>query len=102
MKAIDVARGEARARAWELAGQLAPDHAVSVDRSLVIDVDATLVTGAFGQGAGEADVQEGLRVHPLRGFADQGPTGTGEPPAMSLRPGNAGSNTAADHVIVLR
>ena len=30
------------------------------------------------------------------------PTGTGEPLAILLRPGNAGSNTAADHITVLR
>ena len=29
------------------------------------------------------------------------PTGTGEPLAILLRPGNAGSNTAADHKAVL-
>ncbi len=35
-------------------------------------------------------------------FADHGPAGTGEPLAVLLRPGNAGSNTAADHITVLR
>ncbi|MFD5234658.1 hypothetical protein ACFWJ5_40460 [Streptomyces qaidamensis] len=30
-------------------------------------------------------------------FVDHGPGGTGEPVAALLRPGNAGSNTAADH-----
>ena len=34
-------------------------------------------------------------------FVDHGPEGTGEPLAVLLRPGNAGSNTAADHVAVL-
>jgi hypothetical protein len=36
--------------------------------------------------------------HPLMGFVDHGPGGTGEPVAALLRPGNAGSNTAADHI----
>ncbi len=31
-------------------------------------------------------------------FVDHGPGGTGEPVAALLRPGNAGSNTAADHI----
>jgi len=31
-------------------------------------------------------------------FADHGPGGNGEPLAIMLRPGNAGSNTAADHI----
>jgi len=35
-------------------------------------------------------------------FLDHGPTGTGEPLAILLRPGNAGSNKAADHITVLR
>lgn len=35
-------------------------------------------------------------------FVDHGEYGTGEPVAMLLRPGNAGSNTAADHVTVVQ
>jgi hypothetical protein len=38
----------------------------------------------------------------LRAFCDHGPDGTGEPLAVLLRPGNAGSNTAADHPVVIR
>src|SRR5512144_1768905 len=53
---------------------------------------------AFGQGGRGADVQARLRPPPLWAFADHGPDGTGEPLAVLLRPGNAGSNTAADHV----
>jgi len=34
----------------------------------------------------------------LRGIVDHGVEGTGEPLAMQLRPGNAGSNTAVDHI----
>jgi Transposase DDE domain group 1 len=37
----------------------------------------------------------------LCAFVDHGAAGTGEPLAMLLRPGNAGSNTAADHKAVL-
>lgn len=36
--------------------------------------------------------------HPLMGFVDHGSGGSGEPVAGLLRPGNAGSNTAADHI----
>ena len=35
-------------------------------------------------------------------FLDHGPSGTGEPLALRLRPGRAGSNTAADHIRVTR
>lgn len=40
--------------------------------------------------------------HPLTAFADHGPGGGGEPLALLLRPGNAGSNTAADHIEATR
>jgi hypothetical protein len=40
--------------------------------------------------------------HPLTVFADHGAAGSGEPLAIVLRPGNAGSNTAADHIAVTR
>ncbi|MFS4098057.1 IS1380 family transposase, partial [Streptomyces sp. AF1A] len=40
--------------------------------------------------------------HPLTAFVDHGPGGTGEPVAALLRPGNAGSNTAADHITTAR
>ena len=40
--------------------------------------------------------------HPLTAFADHGPDGSGEPLAIMLRPGNAGSNTAADHIEITR
>lgn len=46
--------------------------------------------------------KKGYGFHPLCVFADHGPDGTGEPLAILLRPGNAGSNTAADHITVLR
>ena len=35
-------------------------------------------------------------------FADHGPGGAGEPLAILLRAGNAGSNTAADHIAATR
>jgi hypothetical protein len=40
--------------------------------------------------------------HPLTVFADHGPAGSGEPLAIMLRAGNAGSNTAADHIEATR
>ena len=44
LAAIDSARAGSRQRAWQLAGQHAPDHATSAKHPLVIDLDATLVT----------------------------------------------------------
>ncbi len=38
----------------------------------------------------------------MTAWADHGPDGSGEPLAIILRPGNAGSNTAADHIEATR
>jgi len=43
----------------------------------------------------------GYGFHPLCAFVDHGGAGTGEPLSIMLRPGNAGSNTAADHIAVI-
>ena len=40
--------------------------------------------------------------HPLAAFADHGAAGSGEALAIVLRSGNAGSNTAAEHVEAAR
>jgi hypothetical protein len=40
--------------------------------------------------------------HPMTAWADHGPDGNGEPLAIVLRAGNAGSNTAADHIEAAR
>lgn len=40
--------------------------------------------------------------HPLVAFVDHGQAESGEPGAALLRPGNAGSNTAADHIETAR
>ena len=38
----------------------------------------------------------------MTAWADHGPDGSGEPLAIMLRPGNAGSNTASDHIEATR
>jgi hypothetical protein len=48
---------------------------------------------ALREGAGRSHVQAGVRVPPVVGVADHGAEGTGEPLAVVLWPGNAGSNT---------
>lgn len=102
LAAIAAARAQARATAWRLAGEHAPDHGVDRHRPLIIDVDATLVTAHSDKEGAAATFKRGFGHHPLWSFVDHGPDGTGEPLSVLLRPGNAGSNTAADHVTVLR
>jgi len=75
---------------------------VSAERPLVIDIDATLVTSHSDKEQARPTFKRGFGHHPLWAFADHGHDGTGEPLAVLLRPGNAGSNTAADHIAVLR
>lgn len=102
LAAINTARAAARARVWALAGKHAPDHEVSADEPLIMDVDATLVTAHSDKQGAAPTFKRGFGFHPLWAFVDHGEDGTGEPLAVLLRPGNAGSNTAADHITVVR
>ena len=102
LAAVEGARAAARATAWRLAGDRAPDHGTDAGRPLVIDVDATLVTAHSEKEGAAATFKRGFGHHPLWAFVDHGPAGTGEPVAALLRPGNAGSNTAGDHLTVIR
>jgi len=69
---------------------------------LVIDLDATLVTSHSEKEHAAPTFKRGFGFHPLCAFVDHGPDGTGEPLAILLRPGNAGSNTASDHITVVK
>jgi hypothetical protein len=102
LAAIAAARATTRAHAWALAGSHAPAHDTDAARPLVIDVDATLVTAHSEKEQAAPTFKRGLGFHPLWAFVDHGPEGTGEPLAFLLRRGNAGSNTVADHITVLR
>jgi hypothetical protein len=106
LRAIGAARASARAQAWALAGRRAPDHDTGAGAPLIIDVDATLITAHSDKEGAAPTFKRGYGHHPLWAFVDHAGTGdtagTGEPLAVLLRPGNAGSNTAADHITVLR
>jgi Transposase DDE domain group 1 len=100
--AIDASRAAARAQVWRVAGEHAPDHGVDADRPLIIDDDATLITSHSEKECAAPTFKRGFGFHPIWTFADHGGDGTGEPLAVLLRPGNAGSNTAADHIAVIK
>jgi hypothetical protein len=102
LAAINRVRAAARALAWRRADRLAPAHGIDADDPLIIDVDATLVTAHSEKERAAPTFKHGYGFHPLVAFVDHGAGGTGEPVAMLLRPGNAGSNTAADHLRVIR
>lgn len=88
--AIDAARAAARAEAWAAGARPPKDF-------IVLDFDATLVTSHSEKEEAKATYKKGFGFHPLLCFADA----TNDALAGVLRPGNAGSNTAADHVAVL-
>jgi hypothetical protein len=95
LRSIRSARAAARQRAWLLAGPAAPGCGNAL---IVADIDATLVTSHSGKEQAAPTWKKTFGFHPLAVFADHGAGGNGEPLAIMLRPGNAGSNTAADHV----
>ena len=88
LDAVRQAHVRARARFWELDG--APER-------LTIDVDATLITAHSEKQQAAGNYKGGYGFHPLQVYLDE----TREALGGLLRPGNAGSNTAADHVAVL-
>jgi hypothetical protein len=95
LKAIRAARAAARERAWALAGDAAP----GADGTLIpVDLDATIVTARSEKEKASPTWKKTFGFHPLAAFADHGAAGSGESLAIVLRPGNAGSNTAADHI----
>jgi hypothetical protein len=102
LAAINTARANARAVVWGLAGEHAPNAGIDADRPLIIDGDATLVTAHSEKERAAPTFKRGFGFHPLWAFVDHGAEGTGEPLAVALRPGNAGSNTATDHIAVIR
>ncbi|MBT2407057.1 MULTISPECIES: IS1380 family transposase [unclassified Streptomyces] len=95
LTAIRSARSEVREHVWKLAGKAAPD----VGGHVVVDLDGVLVLAHSDKQDAAATWKKTYGHHPLA-FVDHGPGGTGEPVAALLRPGNAGSNTAADHITV--
>jgi hypothetical protein len=99
LKAIRAARAEARERAWALAGDAAPGAGGG---RVTIDLDATIVIAHSEKEQAAPTWKKTFGFHPMTAWADHGPGGAGEPLAIVLRPGNAGSNTAADHIEATR
>ena len=93
---IRAARAAARAAAWEAGA--APDPG----GWLHIDVDATItIDHSDNKENAAATWKKTYGYHPLLVFLDRPDIAGGEALAGLLRAGNAGSNTAADHITVL-
>jgi Transposase DDE domain group 1 len=95
LAAIRAARAAARERAWALAGNAAPG---ADGGPVIIDLDATIVIAHSEKEQAAPTWKKTFGHHPMTGWADHGQDGNGEPLALVLRAGNAGSNTAADHI----
>jgi len=95
LKAIRSARAAARERAWALAGDAAPGAGGGL---VTIDLDATIVIAHSEKQQAAPTWKKTYGFHPMTAFADHGDAGNGEPLAIMLRAGSAGSNTAADHI----
>jgi hypothetical protein len=101
--AVARARAAAREVVWaqraELTGQPFPP-ARAAGRALpglVIDLDASIVVCHSEKEHAAPTFKKTFGYHPMLAFCDN----TGEFLAAALRRGNAGSNTAADHITVL-
>src|SRR3954465_10194073 len=88
LEALRAAHARARERFWRLHG--APER-------LTIDLDATLISAHSEKERAAGTYKGGYGFYPLLGYADE----TREALGGLLRPGNAGSNTVADHTAVL-
>src|SRR5436190_13265053 len=83
---VRAARAAARTRAWAAGARPA---------QIVLDIDSTLVTAHSDKEGAAPTYKRGYGFQPLVCFLG------GEALAALLRPGNAGANTAQDHICVL-
>src|SRR6185437_1406856 len=96
---IAKARARVRERVWDLlaAREAGFPWLVVLGRPLtgwvVLDLDATVITSASKKHGAAGTYKGSYGFHPLAAWC----ANTFETLAMTLRPGNAGSNTASDH-----
>jgi len=101
LKRVAAARAKTRARVWDLIPAGVPASRVAGTALpadvIVLDVDATIVRVHSDKENAAATFKRTYGYHPLAVWCDN----TQELLAAVLRPGDAGSNTAADHIAVL-
>jgi hypothetical protein len=88
LEALRAARARARAHAW---------NAGAAPERIVIDIDATLITAHSEKDGAAGTFKRGFGFHPLLAYLEE----SREALAGVLRPGNAGANTAADHIEIV-
>jgi len=96
-------RNTVRQRVWELIearhGAIPPSRTCYGDLGdvIVIRIDASLIDSHSDKECAAGNFKGGYGFHPLLAFCDN----TGELLAVICRPGNAGSNTASDHIAII-
>ena len=88
LEALRAARARARENAWQVGA--APER-------IVVDVDATLITAHSEKDGAAGTFKGGYGFHPLLAYLDD----SHDALAGLLRPGNAGANTASDHIDIV-
>jgi Transposase DDE domain group 1 len=86
--ALRLARARAREKAWK---------AGAAPQRIVIDIDATLISAHSEKDGAAGTFKGGFGFHPLLAYLDD----SHEALAGLLRPGNAGANTASDHLEIV-
>ena len=89
------ARAAARERAW------AAGAGPGLKAGLTIDIDATITIAHSEKENAASTWKKTFGFHPLLAYLDRPDISGGEGLAGILRPGNAGSNTTADHIRIL-
>ncbi len=100
LRRIAAARARVRARMWALFGGPPPARAAGRDVGtgvVVLDVDSTIVLAHSDKDGAAPTYKHSYGFHPMLVTCDN----TGELLVVKLRPGNAGANTATDHLDVL-
>jgi hypothetical protein len=92
---LQAVRAAARERAW--AAGAGPEGS----GGLTIDIDATITIAHSEKENAAKTWKKTFGFHPLLAYLDRPDVAGGEGLAGILRPGNAGSNTTADHVEIL-
>lgn len=103
MTRLTAARNRTRTAVWKLIetrhGKIPPIRTAygDIDGVIGIRIDATLINSYSDKDCAAGNFKGGYGFHPLTAWCDN----TGECLAIIPRPGNAGSNTAADHIAVI-
>jgi Transposase DDE domain group 1 len=88
LERLRAARARAREHAW---------NAGAAPERIIVDIDATLITAHSEKQGAAGTFKRSFGFHPLLAYLDH----TREALAGVLRPGNAGANTAADHIEIV-